>query len=251
MKVFPNIKSELYRETLVDRIVSLLEDRILSGTLRPNTKVSEAWVAKEFDVSRAPAREALQRLQDMNLVKKTHLSREVAQFNTEEFRELYELKNIVEAFGVYKGAQNASEQDLRKVRSLLNAMQAHVEARDVKRSKELNFQFHDHLVLCSRNQKLIQTYVLLAKQVRWIAPKSTFFQDRMEQTLKEHRQIFEAFENRDGAKARMLMEAHTNGSMERSLSQLRASQEQNLPPEVGKEMGGSKKPSGERAHPAV
>src|SRR5512137_746599 len=104
-----DIKSNLNRETLVDRIVDILEDRILKGDLPPGTKLSEAAIGKEFEVSRVPAREALQRLEEMNLVRKNHLSRTVAKFNRDEFFQLYELKNIVEAFGAMKGALTAGE----------------------------------------------------------------------------------------------------------------------------------------------
>ncbi|NIS61920.1 MAG: GntR family transcriptional regulator, partial [Proteobacteria bacterium] len=75
-----DITINLNRETLVDRIVDILEGRILTGELKPTAKLSEARVAKEFGVSRVPAREALQRLQEMNLVRKTRLGREVAKF---------------------------------------------------------------------------------------------------------------------------------------------------------------------------
>lgn len=48
----------VHRETLVDRLVYLLQESILSGRLKPKTKLSEARVAKEFGVSRVPAWEA-------------------------------------------------------------------------------------------------------------------------------------------------------------------------------------------------
>jgi DNA-binding GntR family transcriptional regulator len=215
-----DIRSELSRETLVDRIVSLLEERILSGDLPPDTKLSEAWVAREFNVSRVPAREALQRLQERNLLRRTHLTREVSRFSREEFRELYELKNVVEAFGVMKGALRAGDEDLNRISAILEGMQSCIDTGEVKKLPALNLQFHDLLVHCSRDQKLIQTYESLAKQVRWVAPRTLLAQNRPELSLQEHRAIFEAFANKEAAKARLLMEKHTNESMERNLPKL-------------------------------
>lgn len=217
----PDIRSELYRETLVDRIVSILEDRILSGELPPETKLSEAWVAGEFNVSRVPAREALQRLQEMSLLRKTHLSREVVGFSLEEFRALYELKNVVEAFAVMKGALRATEKEIRKIGSVLDAMASCIAADNTEtRLPKLGLQFHDLLVQCSHDPKLIQTYESLAKQVRWVAPRTLLSKNRPRLSLEEHRAIFEAFVRRDGAKARVLTETHTNESMERTLAKL-------------------------------
>ena len=216
-----NIKLNLRRDTLVDRIVNILEDRILTGKLLPGTKLSEVGVANQFEVSRAPAREALNRLEEMNLVRKTHLSREVTEFGLEEFREIYELKNVVEAFGAMKGALNATDQDLNEIQSLVDKMKDCVNSKDFSDLRRFNVQFHDLLVYCSRNQKLIETYLSLAKQVRWAALSLTL-PHRPERSTEEHLAIFGAFTQRDAGKVRTLMESHTNASMERILSQLKS-----------------------------
>jgi DNA-binding GntR family transcriptional regulator len=215
-----NIKLNLSRETLVDRIVDLLENRILTGELLPGTKLSELGVANDFGVSRAPAREALQRLQEMNLVQKTHNGREVAQFSPKKFREIYELKNVVEAYGAMKGALAAKGQDLNKIQSIIDKMKHCTNSENVEELRRLNVQFHDLLVYCSGNREVIDTYALLAKQVRWAALSLTLPQ-RPVQSTKEHLTIFEAFRQRDANGVRILLEGHTNASMERILSQLK------------------------------
>lgn len=216
-----DIRLNLNRETLVDRIVDILEDRIFTGELEPKTKLSEVGVANEFGVSRVPAREALQRLQEMNLVRKTHLGREVAKFKLEEFREIHELKNVVGAFGAMKGALNATDQDLNEIQSVVDKMRDCVNSRDLRELRRFNFQFHDLLVYCSGNQKVIDTYVLLAKQVRWTASLSLSLPERPVQSTQEHLAIFEAFRRRDASEVRALMEKHTNDSMERILTELK------------------------------
>ncbi len=220
-----NIKFNLNRETLVDRIVDILEDLILTGKLLPKTKLSEGRVANEFGVSKVPAREALQRLEEMNLVRKTHLSREVAEFSLEEFREIYELKNAVEAFGAMKGALNATDQDLSRIESLIDKMKDCTNSGNLRELRSFNFQFHDLLVYCSRNQKVIKTYVLLAKQIRWATSLSLSLPDRPVHSTQEHLAIFEAFKQRDAKKVRTLLEKHANDSMERVLSELKGKSE--------------------------
>lgn len=215
-----NVKLNLNRETLVDRIVEILENRILTGELEPKTKLSETWVANEFEVSRSPAREALQRLEDMNLVRKTHMGREVANFTLDEFREVYELKNVVEAFGAMKGALKATNRDLKKTQSVMKAMSKCLNSMGFEKLKHLNYQFHDLLVKCSGNEKLIETYVSLVKQVRWATSFSLGLPGRPQQSFNEHQAIFEAFEQRRAQKLRDLLEIHSNNNMERVLSQL-------------------------------
>ncbi len=210
----------LHRETLVDKIVEIIEKRIVSGQLSPKTKLSETIVAKEFGVSRVPAREALQRLEEMGFIRKTHLGREVIQFSIDEFREVYELKNVVEAYGVMKGAYNATEWDIKEIHAVLREMENHLDPLNLERIRILNAKFHDHLVHCSGNSKLIDVYELRVKQLRWANSLSLNFPNRPRLAVKEHREIFEAFKHKDGEKARLLMEKHTNGAMGRILSRL-------------------------------
>ena len=216
-----SVKLNLNRETLVDRIVEILEDRILSGELAPGSKLSELLVANEFGVSRSPAREALQRLEKMGLVRKTLLGREVAKFSLKEFREIYELKNVVEAFGAMKGSLNATNLEIKKIQSIINDMAKSLNLGELKKVKYLNYQFHDSLVKCSRNQKLIETYILLVKQIRWATPFSFDLPGRPQQSLSEHLAIFEAFKQGEAEKVRSLLEIHSYNNMERTLAQIK------------------------------
>ena len=223
-----DIKLDLNRQTLVDRIVEILENRILTGELEPKTKLSEAGVANEFEVSRSPAREALQRLQEMNLVRKTHLGREVAKFSPEEFREIYELKNVVEAFGAMKGVLRATDGDLRRVQSVIDNMANCLNLEEFEKLKHLNYQFHDLLVKCSRSQKLIESYLSLVKQVRWSTSLSLSLPGRPKRSFEEHEAIFEAFKQRKAEELRFLLETHSNTNMERVLSQIRQKEKRDM-----------------------
>src|SRR5689334_4432403 len=55
-------------ETLKDRAVELLTDAILNGRIKPGERLNESQLAREFHVSRAPVREALQQLQEQSLI---------------------------------------------------------------------------------------------------------------------------------------------------------------------------------------
>jgi DNA-binding GntR family transcriptional regulator len=210
----------VHRETLVDRLVHLLQESILSGDLKPKTKLSEAQVAKEFGVSRAPAREALQRLEEMNLIRKNHLGREVAEFSPDEFQQIYELKNVVEAFGAMQGALKAKEEEMTKIQSVLRRMEQCVASGDLTHLRYLNYEFHDLLVSCCENKKLIETYQSLAKQIRWATSLSLELPARPEESFREHREVFEAFQRQDAESVRVLLEAHSHANMNRILSQM-------------------------------
>jgi len=209
----------VHRETLVDKIVDILESQILTGKLEPGTKLSEARVAKEFNVSRAPAREALLRLEDVNLLRKNHMGRAVAEFSIEEFREIYEIKNIIEAYAAMRAAEDATERDLNKLKSILNEMDNNLRPPNYKKLIKLNNEFHNHIVHCSNNRKMIELYDLRVKQVRWT---SVNYKIRPQLSVKEHQDIYDALVEKDGNRVRALMERHTMGSMERIISEMKS-----------------------------
>ena len=52
----------IHRETVADKSVAALRDRIIAGELRPGTAVTEEAIAEELGVSRATVRQALNTL---------------------------------------------------------------------------------------------------------------------------------------------------------------------------------------------
>ncbi|MEW6671948.1 MAG: GntR family transcriptional regulator [Thermodesulfobacteriota bacterium] len=204
----------LQRETFVDKIVEIIENRILSGELQPKDKLSETTLAKEFHVSRGPAREALLRLEEMDLVQKSHAGRVVRGFSIEEFRENYELKLIIEAYCCMQGALKATTRDISKIQNLLDEIAKILHPKHTTRRKKLNNQFHDALVTCSNNKKLTEIYRLQTKKVYW----GRFFTydepQRPEKSYKDHLEIFSAFVKKDGEKVRHLVEIHRREVMD-------------------------------------
>jgi DNA-binding GntR family transcriptional regulator len=174
-------------------------------------------VAKEFNVSRAPAREALLRLEDVNLVRKNNLGREVVEFSIEEFREIYEVKNVLEAYAAMQATQTATERDMKKLHSILDEMNNNLNPPNHKKLIKLNNEFHDYIIHCSTNRNLIELYDIRVKQVRWT---SVNYKTRPQLSVKEHDDIYAAFLRRDAQMVRSLMESHTMGSMERIISEM-------------------------------
>jgi DNA-binding GntR family transcriptional regulator len=210
------------RETIVDKLVKILQESILSGKIKAKTRLSEASVAKQFGVSRVPAREAMQRLEEMNFLRKNHLGREVVEFSRNEFCHIYELKNIIEAYGAMQGALQASEEELAEIQAKVQQMEICVSSGALEKLRRLNYEFHDLLVACGPNRKLKETYLSLVKQIRWATPLSLNLPARPVASFQEHEEIFGAFRRKESEKVRTLLEAHSDGSMKRVLAQMEA-----------------------------
>jgi len=214
-------KVELKKETYVDKILEIIEYRITSGELKPNDRISETLLAKEFNVSRGPAREALLRLEEMGLVIKSHTGRVVKSFSIDEFRENYELKIIVEAFCCMQGALKATEKEISAIRDVLEKIKPLIISGEYKKRMILNNKFHESLVLCSQNKTLVETYRTQIKNFGWPKHFPTLKYPRPEAAYEAHLIIFEAFSKRDAERVRRLTEEHQNEVLQIMLANLK------------------------------
>ena len=205
------------RETLVDQITAILEQRILKGELQPDAKISEPKIAEEFGVSRIPAREALQRLAEKNLVRMTHAGRVVNKFNIKEFQEMYELKNVIEAYGAMLGSQRATSLELEQIQEVVDLMLSQFHDDDYTSLELTNYKFHDLLVSFADNEKVIDTFQNLVTRVRWATSKSFRLPERPTHTIVEHLEIFEAYKSKQAKKVRELLERHSQANLQRVL----------------------------------
>ncbi len=218
MSVARNNFLNFHRETLVDRLVKLLQESIFSGKYPPKSMISEAGVAKEFGVGRVPAREALLRLEEMNLVRKNHLRREIVKLSPEEFSHMYELKTAIETFGIVKGSLLATEGEIDVIKEILNRMDKATEQNDIVQRRNLNQTFHVALISCCKNQTLIDAFLPLTKQLRWTTSLIIKLPDRQRESNREHREIFAAFRQKKTEKLRKLIEKHASDNVNRVLA---------------------------------
>ncbi|UUM29473.1 GntR family transcriptional regulator [Vibrio japonicus] len=203
-----NTKSETLTESLVEAIVN--------GEIAPGSKISEPELAKRYQVSRGPLREAIMRLEGLSLIERIpHVGARVITFSPEKLIELYAVREALEGMAARLAARHITEEELIGLKHLLSTHSNHIE--EVEGSSYFHqhgdFDFHYRIIKASRNSKLIsllcnELYHLL-RMYRYQSPRS---QSRPKEALNEHKFILQAIENRDEELAEMLMRRHISGS---------------------------------------
>ena len=84
--------------TLRSHLVRTLRQQILGGRYRPGERLNESQIAREFNISRIPVREALSQLQDQGLVM-NHERRGmfVVRLGADEVQQINSLRMVLEA----------------------------------------------------------------------------------------------------------------------------------------------------------
>jgi DNA-binding GntR family transcriptional regulator len=209
------INLDCNRETLIDKALETLEKAIISGEILPEERLSEAKLAKQMGISRAPVREALIRLEEAKIIKKTHRGREVVKISIDELKELYDIKMLLEGHAASRGCKFENLKFINKLKILIDKMDKLIKPEDYLNLRKTNYQFHDLLVKSGENQNLYNTYLSVVKQIRWTTHLSLGKPGQPVQSNKEHREIFEAFKNGDGRRVRRLIEKHGENTVSR------------------------------------
>ena len=131
---------------LRDHIVESLRHSILTGELEPGDRLVELELARRFETSQGPVREALQRLATEGLVVlKRHSGTYVAPLNQHELRAICEVRKTVESISAAESARIMDDRQLSKVEALFAEMHAAAERGDRQALIAHDMSFHRYL----------------------------------------------------------------------------------------------------------
>jgi len=123
-----------------------LRGAILRGELTPESVISQARIARDFGVSRAPVREALRLLQRDGLIHARINQRpRVSGFSPQDLDQLYALRVVVEGLAIGVSVPRFVESDLQRLERALAEMEE-LTGKDVELWDEPHRRFHLGLV---------------------------------------------------------------------------------------------------------
>jgi DNA-binding GntR family transcriptional regulator len=157
---------QLKRVCMRDHIRDVLVARILDGTYPAGTQLKELYLAREFDVSQAPIREALRELEGSGLVSSERFrGTRVRGADFNEMRESYELRTMLEMRSVALAAPYSPEL-LADLGEFLREMDAAVRIDDSEGYIDNALRFHRRLVESSRNRTFLSVWDSLLWDIR-------------------------------------------------------------------------------------
>jgi len=204
-------------QTLAEKVFSELATAIVRGELAPGEKLSEQALVTRYGGSRAPIREAIQKLEARNLVVRVpHAGARVVSLSLEELRDIYEVRLEIESMACRLAAERMSDSEISDLEALLQEHARSIEA-DQGLSyyqKSGNLDFHYRIIEGSKNSRLHQMLCGdLYHIIRMYRYRTSTSTERPLQALKEHQRIVEAIKSRDSQLAELLMRRHIQASL--------------------------------------
>ncbi|WP_037842098.1 GntR family transcriptional regulator [Streptomyces sp. NRRL WC-3549] len=136
------------------RVADALRTQIISGELKPGTRLSEERVREAHGVSRSTLREAFQRLiRDRLLVHELSRGVFVRRLSREDVADLYEVRRIVECAAV-RSIRSLTPAGLRRITASISDGVAAAEEERWDAVAAASIRFHEALVALAGSERL-------------------------------------------------------------------------------------------------
>jgi DNA-binding GntR family transcriptional regulator len=180
--------------SLSDQILTVIENEILSGSIKPGERIVEMELAKKIGVSKSPVREALKKLESEGIVQLSpRRGYHVRRIDRKSVEDLFDVLSFFQPEAAARALPKKTEAICRELEQLLGGMSDAIARGDDRTYLRCNDQFHDVFYSLTGNEWLIKISALLHKHECLLRSVSLNVQERTLTSMAEHHAIFDAY----------------------------------------------------------
>jgi DNA-binding GntR family transcriptional regulator len=190
--------------SLKDTAAAYLREQILTGALRPGTKVDQDEISEALGMSRVPVREALIELAQESLIDAVpRRGAFVAQLERADIIDHYRIFGLIAGLAASRAATSLSDDQLAELQRMHEAF---VAATDPQEKADRNHEFHKIINQAGGSRRLASVLRLLSRSlpVRYFE----FVPQWADISARHHERILAALAAHDAHEAQRLMEHH-------------------------------------------
>jgi len=195
--------------SLHEEVAARLRTMVFERQLVPGQWVDELALARDWQISRTPLREALKVLASEGLV--TLVPRQgckVTELSEDDADELFPVMALLEGRCAFEAVRKATPADVKVLRRLHDVLERHAAAKNVDGYYRANHDFHSKVQALADNRWLDRATNDLRRFLRMLRGRQLNLPGRIEESINEHRVLIAAIEQRDAARAERLMHDH-------------------------------------------
>ncbi|MEH6576854.1 MAG: GntR family transcriptional regulator [Amphritea sp.] len=197
-------------KTRTEMVADILREKILSGEIVAGEPLRQDAIAKEFNVSRIPVREALLQLEAQGLVNfEAHKGATATELSPAKIHELFELRALVECHVLENSIDNMTEEDFETTEKILHAFEETVESgTQVETWSDLNYSLHEALYKPADMPQAMEIIKSLNIKADRYIRMQLLFTTGIDKADQEHKEILTLCRQRDKKAATALLEKH-------------------------------------------
>ncbi len=200
------------KRTLSEKVYDKLKDLIMDKELERGTKITETSIAKMFDVSPTPVREAFRRLAAEGLIEVTSWKGVIIKgIDQKDLLEIYECREALEGMVGKLAARNITDENIKILEEIIDKCN---KTENSETLIELNTDFHNELLKISGNERLKKMLSDLMTVILYDRNISNRYAVRRQEIVNEHIEILKYLKKKDEQKVSTLMEQHIRNGYE-------------------------------------
>lgn len=191
---FATVKQQPISQTLLDT----LREAIITGQLKPGQALVQAQLASQFGVSRAPLRDALNKLEEEGLVKITpYKGTAVSPLTRKDVDEIRSLRNVIEEFAGQLIIEQLAREQLAEIEAIYQRMQRAAGRGDVAAVDAEDLALHAKICELSGHALLLDVWNRYANQFRRVLTFCNRVNEDLRLIVDNHEPLMQAFRTRD------------------------------------------------------
>lgn len=207
--------------SIADQVFEELEQDILNGVYERGDMLTEIKLSQKLGVSRTPIREAMRRLEQERVIETTSRGARVIGMTEEDIADISQIRLRLEGLAARWAAERADESSLRALKEALDWQEFYTQKGDPDGIKNADTNFHQTLYSMCGSSPLRDTLEPLHRKLIKYRGASVSVHSRAQQSLDEHRGIYQAIAQRDGAEAEKRIVQHIQNAMHNILDRER------------------------------
>jgi DNA-binding GntR family transcriptional regulator len=203
--------------TVADAVSDMLRNAILEGRFAPGSRLVEANMARELQVSRGSVREGLAMLAREGLV--VTLPRHgkfVQPLDAKTIDEIYSIRRVLEPFAASRVVERLNEESIRQLQDAFNSIVDAVKTGDVVIVAHEDIAFHERIFLLADHSRLahIWTDIKGMLQIMFNVTNATHLS--LGDAVEQHHLILETILARDAKTVAGMIEGHIDAAWVRA-----------------------------------
>lgn len=202
----------------VDRLYLECRDRAMRYEFPPGARINEQALGREFGVSRAPLREALNRLAAEGWLD-FELNRGFFRkaVSVEEILDLFQVRTALERLGVQLAVSQATDEQIQELKRYWSGIGPHFAAMSSADILLNDEEFHRRLIMLGGNRELSTMLEGVARRIHVARHVDIAQTERNAQSMAQHEHIIELLGQRDSEGLARELEAHLDMSLQRAI----------------------------------
>jgi DNA-binding GntR family transcriptional regulator len=212
--------------TLPASVAERLRELIFESVIAPGARLNERMLCDRLGISRTPLREAFRALAAEGLIELTpNRGARVVALSENDIRESFEVMSALEALSGELACRRVTDAQVAEIKALTFEMQACHARRDLPAYYRINRIVHDRLTHAAGNALLTRTYRTLNLRIQNLRFRSNFDARKWDIAMKDHREMVDALEARDGMRLAMILRTHLRLKGEALLESMRVARD--------------------------